>query len=198
MKILAFTDVHGNDNIIKEVCKLARLKKPDLLVCPGDLTIFGQDLNEVLFKFNKIDIPLIVIPGNHEEGEDMKKICDKFKNIIYLHRGIFEIENYIFFGFGGDGFSQTNTEFEKISKIIGKKFKGKEIILITHQPPYGTKLDYLEYFEHVGNKSFRKFIEEFKPILALSGHLHENFGEMDNLGTTILINPGPLGKMIKI
>jgi Icc-related predicted phosphoesterase len=198
MKILAFADMHGNEHIIKEIIKLAKLKKPNLMICLGDLTIFGQDLSEILSKFDKVGISLLVIPGNHEEGENMKKICNKFKNIIYLHRGVFEIGNYAFFGYGGGGFSQEDEEFDKVAKVVEKKIKGKKIVFITHQPPYSTKLDYLEYFEHVGNKSYRRFIKKNKPILGLSGHLHENFGEMDSIGESILINPGPLGKLIKI
>ena len=198
MKILAFTDPHGNEQILKEVTRLSRIKKPDLIICPGDLTVFEKNLREILEKLNKIKIPLLVIPGNHEEAGDMKRLCEKFENIIFLHRGIFETGDYVFFGYGGDGFSSENKEFEKVAKDIEKRIKGKKIVLITHQPPYGNKLDDLEYFEHVGNKSYRKFIEKNKPILALSGHLHENFGEMDKIGKTILINPGPLGKLIKI
>jgi len=34
--------------------------------------------------------------------------------------------------------------------------------------------------------------------LALSGHLHENFGAKGRLGKTILLNPGPYGTMIEV
>ena len=198
MKILAFTDIHGNEHILQEVAKLAKKKKPDLIICPGDITVFEKKMKEILEKLNKIEIPLFIIPGNHEEAGDMKKLCDKLENVVFLHRGVFEVDDYLFFGYGGDGFSRENLEFEKVAKSVEKRLKGKKVVLITHQPPYGTKLDDLEYFEHVGNKSYRKFILKNKPVLALSGHLHENFGAIDKLGKTVLINPGPLGKIIQI
>jgi uncharacterized protein len=199
MKLLAFTDVHGNESLIRGITKLARAKKPDFLVCCGDLTIFGEEINDILSKFDRIGIPMILIPGNHEEIIDLKKICKKFKNVIYLHRGILEIEDYVFFGYGGDGFSKEDKDFEKIFKKVGDRIKGKKIIFLTHQPPFGGKLDKLEYFGHVGNTSYTKFIKFYKPILALSGHLHENFGRMDHVNKkTILINPGPVGKIIKV
>lgn len=198
MKIFAFTDIHGNENLIREVINTIKSKKPELIVCPGDLGVFGQDLEEILLRFNQLNIPFLVIPGNHEGEEELRTLCKKFENIIFLHRGVFEIENYAFFGYGGDGFSTKNKSFEKVSEIIGKKTKGKKVILITHQPPNGSKLDNLEYFEHVGNKSYTKFIKKYKPMLSISGHLHEHFGEMDHINKTLLINPGPLGKILKI
>jgi|TARA_Y100000310_G_scaffold343710_1_gene452654 hypothetical protein len=198
MKILAFTDIHGNNKLIEEIIKKSKARKPDLLVCCGDLTIFGSNLEKILFRLNKIKIPILAIPGNHEEEIDMKRICRKFDNIIYLHKGVYEIGEYAFFGFGTGGFEFRSLEFEKICEKVIKRIGGKNVILITHQPPHKTKLDRLEYFDYAGNKSFKAFIVKHKPMLALSGHLHENFGKIDNIGKSILINPGPKGKIIKI
>jgi hypothetical protein len=198
MKLLAFTDIHGSNHLIDEVAKKFKSKKINLGICSGDLTIFGDGLNKVLTKLNRIKIPILVIPGNHEEIVDLRKACAKYKNIIYLHKGVYEINGYAFFGFGTGGFSKRDKEFEKISRKVERKVKGKKIILITHQPPYKNKLDYLDFFDHVGNKSFKDFIVRNKPVLSVSGHLHENFGKMDKLGKTILINPGPLGRVIEV
>ena len=198
MKILAFADVHGNDNLIDEVIGKAKRKKVELLVCCGDISIFGDHLNKILMKFNHLGIPMLIIPGNHEEASDLKRVCERYGNIIYLHKGIFEVNNHAFFGFGGGGFNSKSTEFESISKKVGKRIKEKKVVLVTHQPPYRNKLDFLDFFDHVGNKSFRKFIIENKPMLSLSGHLHETFGEIDKIGKTILINPGPLGRVIEV
>ena len=199
MKIFAFTDVHGSEHLIQEVIKTIKSKKPELIICPGDLTIFGHDLEKILSKFDKLKISCLVVHGNHESDDELKDACKKFKNIIYLHRGVLEKGDYAFFGYGGDGFSTKDEKFEKISEIVGKKTKGKNLIMITHQPPHGNKLDYLEYFEHVGNKSYTKFIKKWKPVMSIFGHLHEHFGKMDHINKkTILINPGPLGKLIEI
>jgi len=199
MKIFAFTDIHGNDKLIQEVVKQVQTKNPELVVCSGDITIFGRELNEVLEKLDKIKKRILIIPGNHEDSDELKKACKNFENITYLHRGVFQIENYAFFGYGGDGFSEKDKIFERLADIVGEKFKEKEIILVTHQPPYGNKLDNLEYFEHVGNKSYTYFIKKYKPILAISGHIHESFGKIDHVDKkTILINPGPLGRLIEI
>jgi len=80
-----------------------------------------------------------------------------------------------------------------------EKITKKKIILITHGPPYKTKLDYIDYLkEYVGCKSYTTFIKKYKPILALSGHIHETFGKKDKTGQTEIINPGANGMIIKI
>ena len=86
-------------------------------------------------------------------------------------------------------------EFEKFTAKV-KPFLKKHV-LITHAPPYGTKLDDI-YGEHCGSKSIRDFIYKHKPLLAVSGHLHETAGREDYIGDSRLINPGKKGKLVTI
>jgi Icc-related predicted phosphoesterase len=73
-----------------------------------------------------------------------------------------------------------------------------------HVPPYDTGLDKaalvnddLTYVTHggepvegpVGSRAVRQIIEEYQPILALHGHIHESRG-VTRLGRTLCINPG--------
>ena len=44
----------------------------------------------------------------------------------------------------------------------------------------------------------RKFIEQFKPEVAICGHIHENSGKIDYIGKTKVINPGYKGKIISL
>ena len=62
---------------------------------------------------------------------------------------------------------------------------------MTHNPPHGVRTDKVAPLVHVGSKLIREFIEEKKPILAISGHIHEAFG-IDSIGQTLLLNPGAL------
>ena len=65
----------------------------------------------------------------------------------------------------------------------------KHKIQITHNPPYGTKIDVIQGGLHVGSKVVRSFIESHEPILAISSHIHEARGT-DKLKNTFLINSG--------
>jgi len=195
MKIYAFTDIHSNMKILNKVIEIATKKKVDFIVTPGDLTLFSEGLSKILKKL-KGNIPVIALHGNHEDENEMKKICHEL-GIIFLHKATFEINDYIFIGYGGDGFSREDKELESFIKKI-KISKNKKIITLTHAPPYGTKLDYVPNIGFSGCKSVNKMIKKFKPILHLCGHLHENFGARDKIGNTIILNPGNIGITIDI
>jgi len=195
MKILAFVDVHENIKALNKV--IEKSKNVKLLVCAGDLTIFEQNMDLMLSMLNSIGKPVLIIPGNHETSTNLRKACSLFRNIIYLHKRSYEIENYLFLGHGKGGFSTHNPQFEKTAKIFSKKItKEKITILISHEPPYGTKLDLID--KHCGSKSLRKFIDKNRLKLVICGHLHENRNKMDKVNNTLIINPGPYGKIINI
>lgn len=196
MKILAFADQHGDKAAIKKV--LERAKEADLLVCAGDISEWGQNEREILKELQKAGKPMLLIPGNHELEEELKEIAKEFDYVIYLHKGSYKFGEYVFFGYGGGGFAHENKEFERIAKQFQKTIpENAKVILITHGPPYGTELDYI-HDRHTGCKSITKFIETVKPILSISGHLHESFGIKQVVGKTLVINPGPQGKMLII
>ena len=117
--------------------------------------------------------------------------------MVDLHKSAVERDNYVFLGFGGDGFSRQDPEFRKIARKWYGNFKNKKVVLITHGPAYKSKLDKLGK-RHIGNIDYRKFIERIKPKLAISGHLHETIGEIDKIGNTKLINPCWDGMVIEL
>ena len=195
MKILAFVDLHGSKPALKKIIEDA--KKADVVVCAGDLTIFSSSQREILSRLNKIGKPVLIVHGNHEDDEELRKDCKLFKNCYFIHNNKFRIDEYLFIGWGGGGFSYIDRGFEKNSKRFAKWIKENDkVILITHAPPYKTKIDNIGG-EHAGNKSIRRFIEKVKPVLSVSGHLHECVG-MDKIKRTLVINPGYKGKILKI
>ncbi len=196
MKILAFTDIHENKAKIANI--LENAKKADLLVCCGDFTYFGRNIKGILSKLAKSGKPLIIIHGNHEEAHELKKACESFKNVIYIHNKIYILGDFAFFGHGGGGFSYTDEQLDAITKEVKKKLdKTKKLIFITHAPPFGTKVDSQPFYGHVGCQSVMKSILELNPILHLCGHIHETEGKKDRIGKTITLNPGK-GKIIAL
>ena len=196
MKILAFTDIHGDPDCIEKILKKKNLA--DILVCCGDFSVFGISIYEILRIFSLSGKQIIIIHGNHEEGIDLSRICKRFKNIKYLHKDSFDFNGYTFFAYGGGGFKQNDINVIKCSNSFKKKLDKKKIILLTHAPPYNTKLDYLSGIGHVGSKSVRKIVEDLKPVLHLCGHLHETFNKKDKINKTVVINPGCEGMIIEI
>lgn len=197
MKILAFTDMHGMHGYAKVL--LLKAADADLLVCAGDISDWGQDVEKQIRLFEKLGKPFLIIPGNHEDEDILRKICQKISFCCYLHKGSYELGNYIFFGYGGGGFSERDKEFERIAgKFKAALPPGKKVIVVTHGPPYGTKLDLLQGAGHRGCKSLRDFLLDVRPMLHICGHLHENAGNIDKVGVTTVINPGPEGRIIEI
>jgi uncharacterized protein len=198
-KILLFTDIHGSNPMIKKLHEKIKKHDPDFLVCCGDVSFFEDNIFSILKKLNNLNKKIIIIHGNHEDESTFKKYSKIFKNLIHIHKRCHIEKDIIFLGYGGGGFAMNDLEFEKLEnkfeKIL-KKHEDKKAVMVTHGPPYRTKLDYLG--NHVGNKSLRKFVEKNKIHFLFCGHLHENFEKEDKINKTRVINPGPNGKIIDI
>lgn len=195
MMLLAFVDTHGDDKALEKVKKKAA--KADLVLCAGDVTIFENKIKSILREINSFNKPVLIIHGNHEPEERLKRECKKQDNLIFLHKRFYEKENILFAGYGGGGFSLEDKKFEKFAEKIKKKIDGKKLVLILHGPPYGNKTDKI-LEEHAGNKSYTEFIKQEKPLVVICGHLHENEGVQDKIGKSLIINPGPEGKLIEV
>jgi Icc-related predicted phosphoesterase len=190
MKILVFTDVHGVFTILKKIAK--KSKNCDLLICCGDISNFSRNLNKIFLFLKKLNKPLLLIHGNHETNKDIDNYSKIYNYIINIHNRKYSIEKYEFFGWGGGGFSRKDERLDKLNIQFNKK-----LVFISHSVPYKTKLDSLNH-DYVGSISIRKFIEKYKPILNFCGHLHENEAKRDKISNTLIINPGPYGKIINL
>lgn len=198
MKILIFTDTHANKKYFKIINLKIKKFNPEMLICLGDFTIFGNNQKKILKEINKFGIKTLLIHGNHEIINEVKRDAKNLKNIIVIHNQIFTINNIAFIGFGGGGFSLYEPDFKVVEKIFKlNKNKYQKVVLLTHAPPYGTKIDLINN-THCGCKTFSSFIKKHEPDFVFSGHLHENNGKNDFKNNSIIINPGPKGKIINL
>ncbi len=199
MKILAFSDLHSDERALKILIDKVKTKEPELIVCSGDISDFGINIEKIFKELGKLNIPMLIIPGNHEDSSSINQLCKENKFAIDIHKGSYETDGYCFFGYGEGGFSEEDPEFEKVSEKFIETFdKNKKLILVVHAPVYNTKTDYISGLGHKGNKSFRNFIEKYQPKLVVCGHFHETFGEVDKIKSSNIINPGPVGRIILI
>jgi hypothetical protein len=199
MKILAFVDLHSSLSSLRKLQEKAKKSKPDIILCAGDFTVFQHHIGEIMKRLNKLG-KMYVIHGNHEIESKVRKLCKQYKNLEFVHKKIVKVDGYLLVSHGGGGFAMKDKDFEKFVKKNEKKLKGQKIILMTHAPPYGTKLDYLDYMDdhHVGCKSYTDFIKKYKPIIAVSGHIHDTEGKKDVIKGTKLQNIGPNGVIFRI
>jgi hypothetical protein len=198
MKILVFTDTHTHEKSLHVIKKY--VDNVDFIICLGDITWFGQGANQMLDIIDDFGKDVLMMHGNHEYDEkEFAEICKPYKNVHFSHKEVLHMNGYAFATFGGGGFARQDPDFEEFSKIVHNQVQAQEkLIVLLHQPPYGTTLDepFPEY--HSGNMSIREFIEKRQPYLVLAGHIHECFGAKDKINKTTLLNPGIFGSIIDL
>jgi Icc-related predicted phosphoesterase len=146
MKIYVFTDPHGNTKALSQMQKNVKSEKPDLLICTGDLTIFESNMKKLLKEIEKLKVPTLMLHGNHETEESLRKTCEKLQHITFLHKELFEMKGYTFAAYGGGGFDQKDTELEQQFKTW-KNLNWKKTIFLSHAPPYKTAMDDVGEFD---------------------------------------------------
>ncbi|MGV8162745.1 MAG: metallophosphoesterase family protein [Candidatus Nanoarchaeia archaeon] len=197
MRILAFTDLHEDYEYVEELERKA--KNVDLIICAGDITVFGDNFEQAISFLDKFGKKVLLIHGNHECPIEMKLLCEKTKNVIFIHKNFYKMNDVVIMGYGGGGFVREEEEFKEVEELFSSLTKeNRRSILMTHGPPHKTKLDNMYDDYYAGTKTYRRFIEKHQPTLAVSGHIHETFKVVDKIGRTILVNPGPGGAIIEL
>jgi len=191
-------DTHQDKKALKQIIKRAQDQDIDFLICAGDISDFCRGLRESLEELQSVKKKIYFIPGNHEAHLDSwAELMSTFPNFQVFHREALIIDDYIILGYGGGGFVQEDPNFRKLARSWYNEYQGKKIIFVTHGPPFGTEIDWLNQ-RHMGNKDFRSFIERIEPKLAICGHIHETAGKSDKIKNTQLINPGRAGMVIEL
>jgi Icc-related predicted phosphoesterase len=200
MKIFAASDLHGDLELIEELAKKA--EEADLVVLCGDLTFAESSLEGLIGPFKKTGKPVLIVPGNHESIAAINFLASLYSPGVYNIHGTGVVFGKVgFFGCGLSDigfFSMDDSETEKtLLKAHDFVKKARKKVMVTHSPPYDTKLDELGWVK-AGSKGIRRAIENLKPDLCLCGHIHETFGFEDKIKNTRIINVGRNGKLLKI
>jgi len=195
-KILAAGDFHGDSSVSKRLAEKAEKEKVDLVILTGDITGLIETDN-LLKPFIDKGEKVIFVPGNWESKE-----TTNFLSKLY---GIKNIgENYLKYGdigiFGiGSADWQLNLDEEKVFNKLKKEFEKiknlEKKIMVSHIHAAGTKSEFSGF---QGSKALRHAIEDFKPDLFISGHIHEAEGLSEKIGKTKVISVGKKGKIIEI
>ncbi|MEN6308432.1 MAG: metallophosphoesterase [Anaerohalosphaeraceae bacterium] len=201
MRILLISDIHGRVDRVNMLFSL--LKGIDLVLIAGDMTNFGgaDHAAAVLEPLLAQSVPVLAVAGNCDP-EGVSQYLDA-KQISLQGRTVRQ-GGCVFVGAGGSlpcpGLTPNECGDSFFETILSKAlypneansavFEAQRLILVTHQPAFGTAVDTVGG-RSTGSPSIRRFIEIHQPILAVSGHIHEAFG-LDRIGSTVLVIPGPL------
>lgn len=205
-RIFAATDIHGDVNLIKRLAEEAYKQKADVVVLCGDLTWADTEVPVLISPFTDKGLDVFLIPGNHETPATVSFLerlySPKVRN-IHDYPIVIKAKNGKKIGFFGCGsaniglFELNESEIEYILKKGYEKISDSDFkIMVTHVPPFNTKVDDLGF--PTGSIGVRETIEKFNPDFCLCGHIHETFGKQDKIGKTKIINVGRKGTLIEL
>lgn len=196
MKILAVSDIHGDLGLVKKIEKLIDKEKVDVVVLAGDQTWFEHSTKNLVGPLTKKRT--LIIPSNHESIETLNIWESQYKNLKIIHKN-HHIEKGV--GFFGSGTLEWGMKHPKSPIYEDLKDPHKKIahlnkkILITHEPPIGSKIELLGI---PGSYGVRKAIDKFKPDFLFCGHIHEGAGLVEKIGKTTVMNVSRTPKIVEI
>ena len=180
MKILTISDVVER-KLYSLNCK-ERFHDVDLILSSGDLPFYYLD-----FLVTTLNVPLYYVFGNHHTRPMITEGGEKIAapgggvnldmKIVECHGLLIGgLEGSMLYNYGPKQYTERQMR-QKIRKMKPSLWKNKLFkhryldILITHAPPAGIH-DQADPC-HQGFKSFRSFIEMYKPRYFIHGHTHQ-------------------------
>jgi uncharacterized protein len=195
MKIVSFGDVHMATRNLARMDTVMR--DTDLVIVSGDLTNFGgvDDARMVIGEVRRACPKVLALAGNLDRAEVFPFLE---REGISLHGIGTMVDGVGIFGCGGSNLTplKTPSEFpeEEIYETLRRGYQqvrgAKPLLMVCHTPPFDTRCDRILSGKPVGSTAARKFIEEVKPDVCISGHIHESAG-VDSIGPTRVLNAGP-------
>jgi Icc-related predicted phosphoesterase len=195
MKIVSFGDVHmatRNLDLMGDV-----MRDADMVIISGDLTNFGgdDDARKVLDDVRRVCRRVLALPGNLDRREVTAFLE---REGVALHGRGLVLDGVAVFGCGGSNITPFHTPTELTEdEIYATLMTGYEqvrghrpLLMVCHTPPFETRCDRIIGGRAVGSTAARRLIEEVKPDVCISGHIHESAGA-DAIGPTRVFNAGP-------
>lgn len=202
MKILVVSDAHGETGAFDKLA--LRVPSPDFTVFAGDFAAIGRPetgkgvLERLSFHYDR----LFAVTGNADEP-DFRETLEEYD--VCVEGSLICYGGLMLAGSGGSSVFMRDTPNERededlvsdlrlaaeASPGVGEPWDN--LVVIAHNPPKDAKVDLIGSGAHVGSPLIRDFVEAHKPLLLVSGHIHEAFG-VDSIGPTTVVNPGSIAE----
>ncbi len=199
-KILAVGDIHGDIGLIKKIGKKAKKEDVDIIIVAGDLTWFEQSTKNLIGPLMRDNVPILLVPGNHETIPTISFLKEMYPNIKDLHGKHFQTKNLGIFGAGyatnaGPFWVEENKIFGLLKKSHDKIKSLDKKIMVTHMHPKDSKNEFSGWS---GSSAVKKAIKEFQPEILITAHIHEASGIEEQTGKTKVINVSRKEKIFEI
>ena len=204
MKLLVISDLHAHNDVLDTMDEI--FKQADAVVFGGDFAeCFKPETGkEALERLCKKHDSIFAVLGNCDNEDFLEDLEDQDVSVekaLVFHEGL------AFAGSGGGTKFTGKTEFEReedecladfdiVKNSVeqsGDSSLWKSLILVSHNPPVGEKIDSFDGEHHAGSQKFTDMIKANKPLAVVCGHIHEGTA-IEKIGDTVVINPGSLGE----
>ena len=197
MLFLVISDLHGNLDVLDKLDE--QFKNADAVLFAGDFTKFGDASTGLpaLEKLKSKHDTIFSVIGNCDEPSMLEKIEEADMSV---QKTLVNFEGLCFAGSGGGSKftgetanERTDEELASDLDIITKQEAAEwnNLIAVMHNPPKDTECDKVAPTVHVGSPLLKKFIDDYKPLAVITGHIHES-AAICKAGNTTVINPGAL------
>jgi len=206
MRILAFTDPHGDLESARAIVALARSEKPDLVLCAGDFSWFGNRWRPFFEILRELGMNVYIVGGNHESDALIQSATTEFPFLKDTAYAAVNVGRVIIGGLPGydSDFWPGSTKDEDgavqlCRDLWADRDPSKPFILLSHFPPQGA-LDGLAHPtpDSGGSRVVKRVAKALSPALMVVGHYHQEFGNQERSGPTLVVNPGPNGTIIEL
>lgn len=188
LNLLVCSDLHGSKRAADMIAGASAAGNYDAVVICGDFTTFGStDYARALLQ--RLETRVLAVPGNCDIP-DTVAVLEEFDASV--HNLVVEVGGWKFFGFGGGLPTQSGMPFEVEEDLMERSLREIAIkggVMVTHVPALGFN-DHMRFGQRGGSEGVLRVAQEFKPVLALSGHIHEARGRALS-ADTVFVNPGP-------
>lgn len=175
MKILVTSDFHAKEDLKEAAIEEANNGDYDLFINLGDY--MSEEYAEELF--DGIEIAAIGTTGNRDMMFSQEFLDGTTPVYNFLEADI--DDEYKLILIGGDFPEDVKKEVEELIEDSDSD----KVIVGSHYPPKKVG-DRVHSGKRIGFDQFRELIIKHKPAVWMNGHVHEDFGERELMGTKVL------------
>jgi uncharacterized protein len=197
VKVLAFSDLHRDLNQAASLVDMSA--EADVVIGAGDFASVHEGLEETIGVLASIAKPTILVPGNNETEEALRRAASVWTTATVLHGGGTTIDDTKFYGLGaGIPVTPWDWSFDLDDEAATEMLAPcpQNAFLVLHSPPEG-HCDAGGSGDHFGSPALLAAIEQKSPRLAVCGHIHESWGCQSQIDTTPVHNLGPKGTWLE-
>lgn len=191
MRLLALPDIHDHAETLDLLA--GPLGAADVVLLPGDLTHYSRNAPVVLDAVRRFNPRVYAIPGNWDKPHTLEYLEAQG---VSLHRRCVVEEGVALAGMGGalpftsrNPMNFTEAEYTAMYEAL-RVPAGVPLVLVSHQPPQGTRCAAARWGMDAGSRALRAYLERAQPLVCFCGHIHEGVA-VDRVGGTLVVNPGP-------